>query len=247
MKENTIQNQSEEEELTEEEKFFVDFSSTNLDNKDPSLEGKFYKLYEEEIPFEIRIKDEKPPNDSIFTNLLCRIYYKLQNNILANVKVEINYDKDIFFYYISNLDIQTFKKLQENQKLLKNFRDFPEILGKYLELCDYDKEHYLAVFNINKDKTAKLEIIENLDYKFVELMSLNFALCTDDFEIRKQVIYRYNLIKQMYSNAIKRVKIVNRVLKENESELIPEIKNEISKIKIDANIRSKPLLEQQLK
>ena len=78
-------------------------------------------------------------------------------------------------------------------------------------------------------------------------MSLNFALCTDDFEIRKQVIYRYNLIKQMYNNAIKRVKIVNRVLKENESELIPEIKNEISKIKIDANIRSKPLLEQQLK
>lgn len=244
---NILLNPSEAGELTKEEKFFVEFKNAKIECDDPSLEGQFVKLYEEEIPFEIRIKDGKPQNDSIFAKLLCRIYYRGENNDLTKIKIEINYDKDIFFFYRTYLDKESFNKLKETQKFLNKFKIFPELFGKYLELCDSDKEHYLAVFNIYKDKTAKLEILENLNYKFVEIITLNFVLCTDDFEIRNQVIYRYDLMREMYRDARKRVKIINQVLKENESNLIPDIKHEISKLKIDTNIRNKSLLEEQFK
>ena len=65
----------EEKEISEERKFFKDFNFPEIDNKDPSLGDNLLKIYEEEIPFEIRYEDENIPENerNIFQNLICKI------------------------------------------------------------------------------------------------------------------------------------------------------------------------------
>ena len=88
-----------------------------------------------------------------------------------------------------------------------------------------------------------MEIFKNLDYKFADILTLNFNKCTDELEIRKQIIYRYNSLRNIYNMAKKRAIIINKVLKDSAPNLIPKIKNEISKVKIDTFIRNKPLFK----
>lgn len=228
------------EEMSKEEKFFKYIEITEFDKKDPSLLGQYFNVYEEEIPFELRIEDGIPPDDSIFVKLLFKILINVKNNI---VKIEVFYNKDLFFYYKAEINLETFYKLKESQKLLQHFQTFPDLIGKYLDLCMNETERYLGVFNIYKDKSAKMEIIENLNYKFAQILMINFVRCTNDLDIRRQIIFRYNSLKKMYNIAKNRINIINSVLKENNSKLIPEIKNEVSKVKIDTVIRNKPLYD----
>ena len=132
--ENQNKSQTMLEEMTDEEEFFKDFSTQEIEEKDPSLNDNYIKMYQEEIPFELRIEDEEPPNDSIFLKLLFKILINVKNNV---AKIEITYDKDLFFYYITEIDINIFNKLKESQKLLKKFSNFPDLVGNYLDLKKY--------------------------------------------------------------------------------------------------------------
>ena len=46
-------------EMPEEEKFFKDLTNQDIDMKDPSLGKDLMKIYEEEVPFEIREDTEE--------------------------------------------------------------------------------------------------------------------------------------------------------------------------------------------
>ena len=230
------------EEMSEEEKFFKNYNFNQVDYKDPSLEGNFLKIFEEEIPFEIRIEGENPPNDSIFAKLFFKILVNGLNNKINIVKIEVLYNKDVFFYFKAEVNIEIFNQLKQTQHLFKNFADFPNIIMKYLYLVLNETDKYLGVFNIYKNQNAKMEIIQNFNYKFAEILMINFARVNNDLDIRRQIIYNFNKLKTQYQMIKKRVGIVNDVLKESSPELISEIKKQVSKIKIDTAIRVKPLL-----
>ena len=64
---------------------------------------------------------------------------------------------------------------------------------------------------------ARLDFIQNMEYKFVELLSCRF-LSSSDEEIRDQITYRYNVLKSRLAlmqarladvNALVSVKVVN--------------------------------------
>ena len=231
------------EDMMEDEKFFNIFYNEEIDQKDPSLEGKYIKFYEEEIPFELRIEGKKPPNDSIFVNLIFKILIDSLDNNFSKAKLEIVCDKDLFFYYSTEINIDIFNKYKMNQKLLNKFVDFPDLLAKYLDFCINEPKNYLLVFNIKKNKNAIMELYENLNIKNAEVLSLNFSPVTNDDIIRKQIIYRYKSMKTIFNIAKERTKIINDVLNENDPQLIPLIKKGVSKIKIDTNIRDNLLVE----
>jgi hypothetical protein len=232
------------EDMPEEERFFNIFYNEEIDQKDPSLEGEYIKFYEEEIPFELRIEGKKPPNNSIFVNLIFKILIDSLDDNFSKVKLEIVCDKDLFFYYSTVINIDVFDKYKMKQKLLNKFIDFPDLLAKYLDLCINDPKNYLLVFNVKKNKSGIMELYENLNIKCAEVLSLNFSPVTNDDVIRKQIIYRYKSMKTILNIAKERAKIINDVLNESDPELIPLVKKSISKIKIDTNIRDKLLIDQ---
>jgi len=231
------------EDMPEDEKFFNVFYNEEIDQKDPSLDGEYIKFYEEEIPFELRIEGKKPPNDSMFVKLIFKILIDSLDDNFSKVKLEIVCDKDLFFYYSTEIDLDVFNKYKMKQKLLNKFVDFPDLLAKYLDLCINEPKNYLLVFNVKKNKSAIMELNENLNIKCAEVLSLNFSPVTNDDIIRKQIIYRYKSLKTILNIVKERANIINDVLNESDPELIPVVKKRVSKIEIDTNIRDKLLIE----
>jgi hypothetical protein len=211
-------------------KFFEDFNNEDIDFKDPSLDDQLVKIYEEEVPFEIRTEDENLSENekSIFQNLVCKIFSTDESIEQINVKIEIANDKDLFFYYSCEIDSTLFDEIKENQKLTCNFNDFPELLIKYFDFCIKEQKSYLAVMNIKSDKKAVMELLENLEYKFVELININFVPASDDL-IREQISYRYNSMRATHEITQSRIEIINGVLKDHDPQLITEVKKEIDK------------------
>ena len=222
--------------MPEEEKFFKDFTNQDIDYNDPSLGDKLMKIYEEEVPFEIRIEDENlSGNDkSIFQSLLCKVFVTDETAEQTNIKIEIANDKDLFFYYSSEINPQLFEEIKKNQKLTCNFTNFSDLLIKYLDFCIKDTKAYLAVFNIKSDKKAKMELLENLEYKFGELINLDFVPASDDL-IREQISYRYNSMRAVHEITQSRIEIINNVLKDYDPQLINEVKTEINKVNEESN------------
>ena len=211
-------------------KFFEDFNNEDIDFKDPSLDDQLVKIYEEEVPFEIRTEDENLSENekSIFQNWVCKIFSTDESIEQINVKIEIANDKDLFFYYSCEIDSTLFDEIKENQKLTCNFNDFPELLIKYFDFCIKEQKSYLAVMNIKSDKKAVMELLENLEYKFVELININFVPASDDL-IREQISYRYNSMRATHEITQSRIEIINGVLKDHDPQLITEVKKEIDK------------------
>ena len=222
--------------MPEEEKFFKDFTNQDIDYNDPSLGDKLMKIYEEEVPFEIRIEDENlSGNDkSIFQSLLCKVFVTDETAEQTNIKIEIANDKDLFFYYSSEINPQLFEQIKKDQKLTCNFTNFSDLLIKYLDFCIKDTKAYLAVFNIKSDKKAKMELLENLEYKFGELINLDFVPASDDL-IREQISYRYNSMRAVHEITQSRIEIINNVLKDYDPQLINEVKTEINKVNEESN------------
>ena len=73
-----------------------------------------------------------------------------------------------------------------------------------------------------------MELFENLEYKFVELINIDFIPASDDL-IREQISYRYNSMRALNEMTQSRIEIINSVLKDYDPQLINEVKTEINK------------------
>lgn len=228
--------EGEEGELPEEERFFKDFTDMDIDNMDPSLEQNLIKIYEEDIPFEIRYDEEENKKNN-FQSLLCKIFMTDEYTSKVNIKIELASNKDLFFYYTTQINSESFGKIKEEQKLTCEFKDLSDIFIKYLDLCINKKNAFLAVLNIKKEK-AVLELYENFEFKCGELINLDFFPVSESL-IRKQIIYRYNAMRATQDIIQNRINIINDVLKDVDPPLISEVKNEILNQKIDSNDNDK--------
>lgn len=47
---------------------------------------------------------------------------------------------------------------------------------------------------MQNDGQARLDFIENMEYKFLEMLTLEFVAAPEDF-VRQNVTYRYNILK----------------------------------------------------
>ena len=227
-------------EMTEEERFFKDFTNPDLDSKDPSLGDKLIKIYEEEIPFEIRYSDDNfsEKDKNVFTSLICKILMTDEMTENIDIKIELANDKDLLFYYSADITTEIFEKLKEEQKLTCDFSNFSDLLIKNFDLCMHNSKSYLAVLNIQKNKNAVMELVENLEYKSVDLISLYFSPAPQDL-IEKQISYRYNSMRAMEEIMQNRINIINGVLKDYDPPLISEVKKEIQIIKSEYNSSNK--------
>ena len=86
----------------------------------------------------------------------------------------------MFFHYAHNIDENSFKAVQEAQKLMIEYPDYPNVLVKMLNSCIKEPHSFLAVFIMQRDGTARLDFIQNMEYKFVELLSCDFEASSEE-------------------------------------------------------------------
>ena len=235
------QNNNQNDGPTEEDLFFNKFECPEMEKKDPSLEEDFSKVYENEIPFEIRTEGVNDSKSSINENLGCKVLIGGDFNSPSCIKVELTCDKDLFFFYSCTVDKKIFAEMQSQQKLNCKYKDYGHMLIKYFEDCINEPKTFMGVFHAKKDNTAVVEFVENLVHKFGLLLKLNFKYSADDL-IRKQISYRYNLIRSKNQLVKNRMKIINSVLKKCDPPLIPEVQDAVSKVKVDTKLRDQCII-----
>merc|ERR1719321_2625100 len=131
--------------------FLDSFDFTAIEEMDPSLAEGHRVVYDRECPFELRVLDEE-------TNP-------------HHCRIELSSENDLFFHYTQSVDEQQFKLMQENQKLMIDFNDYVHVVIRMLNQCIKEPHSYLAVFVMQRDGRARLDFIQNMEYKFVELLS----------------------------------------------------------------------------
>lgn len=193
--------------------------------------------YDREAPFELRIQDPTSGPQEVGTLEAIRVKilqlvsdsnddrYQGEQGNLQNVKIELTSENDLFFHYTHIVDEDSFRHMQENQKLMIEFQDYTNILIKMVNSCIKEPHSFLAVFIMNRDGSAKLDFIQNIEYKFIELLSCDFIASPED-TVRQSITFRYNSVKSKVALMEARLKDVNNLVKVKNPSLLLQLQKQ---------------------
>jgi len=171
-------------------------------------------FYDREVPFELRsmAASEMPQNVGAQEAIRVKILVKGDAHAPDDMRVELTSESNLFFHYSHRLDTSNFHELQEGQKLMVEFSEYPTVLLKMLNSCIKEPHTHLAVFVMQSNGEARLDFIQNMEYKFVELLSCKFTASAEDV-VREQISFRYNSIKSRLALMQARLADVNALVK----------------------------------
>jgi cold shock CspA family protein len=215
---------------TDTNDILANFDFTEIEEKDPSLSEGHKLLYDREVPFELRLEDNNGPQEvASFEALRCKILLGGVENNPIQIRIELSCENDLFFHFTSDIDEETFKIMQENQKLTVNFSEFSNLVKKLFNNCINEPQSYIAVFIMQKEGTARLDFIQNIEYKFIELLSIDFVNSPDD-TVRKQISYRYNAIRTKLELVQNRIQAISNIVKIKNPSLLLQIQKAPAKL-----------------
>lgn len=70
---------------------------------------------------------------------------------LHTVRLELMSDSDLFFHYQHTVREETFKVMREEQRLMIEFEEYPNVLIKMLNGCINEPHRSLAIFLMAQD------------------------------------------------------------------------------------------------
>ncbi|KAJ0402909.1 hypothetical protein ATCC90586_006031 [Pythium insidiosum] len=194
------------------------------DDIDPSLVGGFRVIYDRETPFELRIQDadSTPQQVGTLEAIKVKILVHGDEGDIQAVKVELSTESDLFFLYAHTCDAETFQLMQDQQKLMIDFADYANVLIRMLNNCIKEPHNHLAVYLMQADGRARLDFIQNMEYKFVELLSVDFLRAPEDV-IRQHITFRYNSMKTRLQVLQTRLHEVNSIVKTKNPSLLLQL------------------------
>ncbi|KAL8443258.1 hypothetical protein Emag_005983 [Eimeria magna] len=153
-------------------------------------------LYEREVPCELRMQEgSKAPQDvGRLEPIKVKILILGEETSPQEVRVETSSENDLFFHYTHVVDEKAFRQMQQSQKLMIDFADYSQVLMKMLNSCIREPQSFLAVFIMETTGKGRLDFIQNMEYKFIELLSCDFLQSSEEV-IRQQMSFRYNSLK----------------------------------------------------
>lgn len=128
------------------------------------------------------------------------------------MRIELTSESDLFFHYTHSVDADAFRHMQEQQKLMVDFQQYSDVFTKMVNSCIKEPHAFLAVFIMHADGSAKLDFIQNMEYKFIELLSARFEASNEE-TVRQSITFRYNSVKSKVSMMEARLRDVNNLVK----------------------------------
>ena len=141
---------------------------------------------------------------------------------LDGCTVVLTSESDIFFNYSTTVTASAFPAIQAEQKLMVDFSEYANVLIKTLTQAIQQPQSYLAVFIMNRAGHARLDFIQSLEYKFVELLSVDF-LRSGDEEVRQSIQWRYNMLKAQIGGMQAHLQEVNNLVKVKNPSLLLQL------------------------
>ena len=198
---------------TDSNDIIASFDFRDIEEKDPSLSEGHKMLYDRDVPFELRLEDNNGPQEVVsFEALRCKILCGGFENNPIQIRIELSCENDLFFHFTSDIDEETFKIMKESQKLTVNFVEFSNLVKKLFDNCINEPQAFKVVFIMQKKDTARLDFIQNIEYKFIELLSIDFVNSPVE-TVKKQISYRYNAIRTKLELVQNRIQAISNIVK----------------------------------
>eukprot|EP00668_Euglena_longa_P001071 GGOE01001279.1.p1 GENE.GGOE01001279.1~~GGOE01001279.1.p1 ORF type:complete len:234 (+),score=51.81 GGOE01001279.1:96-797(+) len=195
-----------------------------IDEMDPSLADGYRIIYDREVPFELRTQEssQRPHDVGTVEGIKVKVLCLGEDSNLLSLRIELSSESDLFFHFCCNINHIGFRQLQEEQKLMCEFKGFATILLRMLNRCIKEPQMFLAILILTSDGSAVLEFIQNMEYKFVELLVLPFKE-SPEYIIRQQISYRYNSLRSRLSMMQARLQDINAVVKVKNPSLLMQL------------------------
>jgi len=204
--------------------FLEAFDFTAIEEMDPSLAEGHRVVYDRECPFELRVQDTEagPQEVGTLEAVRCKIMTLGDEQSPQHCRIELTSENDLFFHYTHSVDDHGFRSMQEHQKLMIDFPDYITVVVKMLNNCIKEPHSYLAVFVMQRDGHARLDFIQNMEYKFVELLSCDFIASPEEV-VRQQITFRYNSTKSRLALMQARLQDINALVKVKNPSLLLQL------------------------
>ena len=203
---------------------FNSFEFSAIEEMDPSLAEGHHVLFDREVPFELRIQDSGsgPQEVGTLEAIKAKLLVLGEDSNPRQIKLELTSENDLFFHYLHNIDESGFRSLQESQKLMIEFSELPTILLRMLNACIKEPHSFLAVFIMHRDGRARLDFIQNIEYKFIELLSLDFVATSEEM-VRQQIAFRFNSTKSKLAILQARLQEISALVKVKNPSLLLQL------------------------
>ncbi|KXZ55053.1 hypothetical protein GPECTOR_3g211 [Gonium pectorale] len=199
------------------------FDYPALEELDPSLVDGFKLVYEREVPFELRSAVGLDPPSEVGALEAVKVKILVQEGPqLKTIRVELSSESNLFFLYVHELSEPSFKEVQESQRLMVDFNDYPTVLMRMLNQCIREPHTVLAIFIMQPTGEARLDFIQNMEYKFVELLSCRFLAAGEEL-VRQHATYRYNVVKARLQLMQARLADINAAVKVKNPSLLLQL------------------------
>eukprot|EP00434_Breviolum_minutum_P006221 symbB.v1.2.005486.t1/scaffold320.1/size229511/5 len=197
-----------------------------LEEMDPSLQEGHHVAYDREVPFELRVQDaDARPQEGTLEAIRCKILALGDELNPQHCRFEVTSENDLFFHFTHSVDENNFREIQEKQKLMIDFADYVAVIIKMLNNCIKEPQSFLAVFVMQRDGQARLDFIQNVEYKFVELLSLSFDASPEEV-VRQQITFRYNSVKGRLALMQSRLHDMSALVKVKNPSLLLQLQNQ---------------------
>ena len=192
---------------------------------DPSVEDGYIVRYEREVPVEIRSDSssksvEGGQSGGVLESIRVKMLVQGSEEAPTSMRLELTSEADLFFSYNHEINDEAYRVLQDDQKLMVSFGDYPNVLIRMLNSIIREPHIHLGVFTMTADANfAHLDFIQNMEYKFVELMTCSFQRCPEDI-VQRQITYRYNSMRQRLALTQARLFEMNHLVKTKNPSLL---------------------------
>lgn len=181
-----------------------------------------------QVPLEVR-NQQQPGEEEVQHGTLESIKVKIlilgNDESPSSVRVEFSSEADLFFHYMHIIDESGFRQVQIAQKLMVEFPEYPNVLIRMLNACIKEPHINLGIFTMFGETDARIDFIQNMEYKFVELMT---CLCMRSPEetVQHQITYRYNAMKQRLAVMGNRLHEINSLVKTKNPSLLLQLQKQ---------------------
>lgn len=210
---------------------------SSIESKDPSLTDGYKIIYNKEVPIDIKLESKEGRKDLASYEF---IRFKLlsdsanKENGPKRVKLELTNENDLLFHYTNIIDEKTFLKVKQQQNLTIDFPEYCDLVQKICENCIQFPDTYICVFIIQKEGISKLQFVKGSEFKFLELLILDFK-CSSDEIIQKQMVYRFSLLKSQLDYNKKCIQTTGDVILKINPDVLQPILEESENYKLNIN------------
>jgi hypothetical protein len=203
------------------------FDFSQIEDLDPSLSNGYRLLYDREVPVEIRsisFVGEKT-NTGVLESIKVKMLVLGSEDAPQSIRLELTSEADLFFAYTHLINEGVYSSVQEQQRLCVEFADYPNVLIRMLNACIREPHVHLAIFTmVGAGDEGTLEFIQNMEYKFVELMACSFERAPEEV-VQQQITYRYNTVKQRLAVMQARLFELNNLVKTKNPSLLLQLQH----------------------